>query len=152
MTHRATGAGVVGSVDVWTQRAVVGVSARVSRSEVRDLERTGAFARLGFGRWGVLTEHELVKQTLGGIPGPERYAGSTMVFAAPYEWLIASLTSQLVVNTTSDAQHQHRLSPSVQVRISDKVTVVASERESFGATDDTRRRGVLVQLFLKTVN
>lgn len=75
-----------------------------------------------------------------------------MVFAAPREWLVASLTSQLVVNTTGPSQHQHRLTPSVQVRLSDKVTVVASERESFGVTDAARRRGLIVQLFLKTVN
>ena len=153
IVNRATGAGVVSGVNIGS-RTVVGFTTRLSRSDARDLTRAGAFARVGFGRWGVLTEHEHVSQASESAttPGPDRYAGTTMVFAAPREWLVASLTSQFVVNTTGPSQHQHRLTPSVQLRISDKVTVVASERESFGVTDAARRRGLIVQLFLKTVN
>ena len=151
--NRAKGAGLVSGVNIGS-RTVVGFTTRISNSDARDLTRAGAFARVGFGRWGVLTEHEHVSQANGSgtTPGPDRYAGTTMVFAAPREWLVASLTSQLVVNTTGTPQHQHRLTPSVQLRISDKVTVVASERESYGVTGAARRRGLMVQLFLKTVN
>jgi hypothetical protein len=151
--NRTTGAGVVSGVNIGS-RTVVGVTARMSKSDARDLTRAGGFARVGFGRWGVLTEHEHVTQAAGSAatPDSDRYAGTMMVFAAPREWLVASLTSQLVVNTTGPSPHQHRLTPSVQIRLSDKVTVVASERESFGVTDAARRRGLIVQLFLKTLN
>jgi hypothetical protein len=153
IVNRATGAGVISGVNIGS-RTVLGMTTRFSRSDARDLTRAGGFARVGFGRWGVLTEHEHVGQPHGtsATPAPDRYAGTTMVFAAPREWLVASLTSQLVVNTTGQSQHQHRLTPSVQLRMSDKATIVASERESFGVSDAARRRGFMVQLFLKTVN
>ena len=153
IVNRATGTGVITGVNIGS-RTVLGLTARMSKSDARDLTRAGGFARVGFGRWGVLTEHEHVSQAGGSATTPNqgRYAGTMMVFAAPREWLVASLTSQLVVNTTGPSQHQHRLTPSVQVRLSDKVTVVASERESFGVTEAARRRGLIVQLFLKTVN
>jgi len=123
------------------RRVVLGGSARASRSTARDVNRSGAFARLGFGRWGLLSEHERVIES-DTTAEHEDYVGTTVLFTAPFEWLVASVASQYSVDLASRTRDVHRLSPSVQIRVSDNITFAITEREMFGPTSADRGRSL----------
>ena len=149
VANRSSGAGVLAGLNLG-RRVVLGGSARASRSTARDVNRSGAFARLGFGRWGLLSEHERVIES-DTTAEHEDYVGTTVLFTAPFEWLVASVASQYSVDLASRARDVHRLSPSVQIRVSDNITFAITEREMFGPTSADRGRSLAIQLFMKTV-
>jgi hypothetical protein len=150
---RQYGIGIVSGVDVWRERAVVGLTGRTSRG--RDFERRsiGAYARLGFGKWGVLAEHDLTSRTdtTGAEPRSQYVAGHTQVFFEPREWLVTSLgTEHLVVNGPG-VRHVFRLAPAVQTRLTDSLTVIFTVRDVFTGVDAGRSRTYSMQVAVKTV-
>src|SRR5215813_222099 len=60
---REWGSGVLGGVVLWNQRAVIGVSGDDARASTFNRGSVGAYARLGFGKWALLTEHEVAART-----------------------------------------------------------------------------------------
>jgi len=151
---RQYGAGVLGGVDVWQQRAVIGVSARTSRSESYTRQSIGAYARLGFGRWGILTEQELVTRSerTSDAQAVHQYMEDTQVFFALYEWLVTSITMQYGSFDGFASGYVGRLAPAAQIRVSDKVTVIVFARNLFVDPRRPQSRTYSVQLFLKTVD
>jgi hypothetical protein len=147
------GAGVIGGVDVWKQRAVVGMSGRTANSSGFNRRSVGAFARLGFGKWGILAEHDLTSRTeREGIEPTSRYlAGHTQVFFAPYEWLVTSLGTEHLVIEGPGARHLYRMAPGVQTRLSDNLTLIFTMRDAFTGVDAGRSRTFSVQVAVKTV-
>lgn len=152
-TARQHGGGVVGGVDVWKQRAVVGVTARSSVSTAFDRKSVGAYARLGFGRWGILGEHALTSRA-GRGPAPastEYVAGFTQFFVAPREWFVTSLLIDDVATSGLGGKHQYRLAPTAQLRLSDKVTFVLSTRDEFITGLAANSRTYSVSVAVKSV-
>jgi hypothetical protein len=150
---RQRGGGVVAGAVLWHERAIIGGTARRSTDGVTGRDLYGAYARLGFGRWGVFAEHDAVRPT----PGPAmrdrvRAGGQATVFVAAREWLVTSLGTQYVrvdPATGGDTRLVARVVPAVQARFSDRVTVNVSARGVLG--DVPHARSVSVQLFLKSV-
>jgi len=145
---RQHGGGLVGGVDVWKQRAVIGMTARTSESPAFDRRSVGAYARLGFGRWGILGEHDMTSRA-SRVPvgAPSEYvAGFTQFFVAPREWFVTSLLVDDVVTSGPGSKHQYRVAPSAQMRISDNVTFVLSTRDEFitGLAANSRTYSVTV--------
>jgi hypothetical protein len=150
---RQHGAGMLAGVDVWNQRAILGVSTRTSTAQSFNRRSVGAYARLGFGKWGILAEHDLSSRvTNDGVVPESRYlAGHTQVFYAPREWLVTSLAAEhLVVNGPKDS-HVYRLTPGVQTRISDNLTLIFNMRDAFTGVASGRTRSFSVQLAVKTI-
>ena len=147
------GGGVVGGVDVWKQRAVLGVSARVAKSDQFDRKSVGAFARFGFGRWGILAEHDLTSRTTrdAASPSAQYLAGYTQLFVAPVEWFVPSLIVEDVMVEGAGAKHLYRLSPAAAIRITENLTVLFSTRDEFltGVAPNSRTYSVTVAV--KTV-
>lgn len=152
---RQHGGGMVAGVDVWKHKAIVGVSSR--RSEASAFQRTsvGAYARLGFGKWGILAEHDFTSRTTrdATVQQPEaRYlAGHTQVFFAPVEWLVTSLAAEHLVVDAAQQTHVYRLTPGVQARISDNLTLIVNMRDAFTGIASSRARTFSVQLAVKSV-
>ena len=148
------GAGVVAGVDVWKQRAVLGVSAR-SAHAVSDtgLDRRsiGAFARLGFGKWGILAEHDLSSRTAEAVPSTRYLAGHTQVFFAPVEWLVTSLGAEHLVIEGPRPSHVYRLAPGVQARLSNNLTLLFNTRDVFTGAAAGRTRTYSLQVAVKSV-
>jgi hypothetical protein len=148
---RQYGAGVTGGVDVWNQRAVLGMSTRTSRGSAFDRRSTGAFARVGFGRWGILAEHDLTSRMTTADGARAQYvAGYTQLFAAPREWLVTSLASEHMVTGGAGSKHVFRLAAGAQFRLTDHVTVLVSTRNESGSPHPSSRT-YSVQLAMKTV-
>lgn len=150
------GGGVVGGVDVWQHHAVLGLSTRFARGTTTDRRSGGAYARLGFGKWGILAEHDLTARdpitTAADAADTRHLAGHTQVFFAAKEWLVTSLAAEhLVVDGLARASHTYRLTPSVQARLSQNVTVIVNMRDVFADARSARSRTFSAQVAVKTV-
>jgi hypothetical protein len=147
------GVGTLAGVNVWKQRAVVGVSLLDSQSPAFDRRSVGAYARLGFGRWGILTQHEMTGRSSIASPATTQYlAGHTQVFFAAKEWLVTSLgAEELVVDGTSNSR-AYRVAPGVQLRASETLTVSFTMRDVFAGVSAGRSRTFSVLVAVKTVN
>ena len=152
---RQHGGGMVAGVDVWRHRAIVGVSSRVSEASAFHRTSTGAYARLGFGKWGVLAEHDFTTRTTRDESAPQpqsQYlAGHTQVFFAPVEWLVTSVAAEHLVVDAAQQTHLYRLTPAVQARISDNLAIIVNIREAFTGVAAGRARTFSVQLAVKSV-
>jgi hypothetical protein len=154
---REWGEGMLGGIDVWRQNAILGLSVLDSRASAFERRSVGAYARLGFGLWGILAEHELAGRTITDGPGASTtyIAGYTEVFVAPYEWLVASLAvDELAVSVPANPGSQvYGIAPGAQVRVSEHLTVVFTTRDVFADADAgvRRSRTYTLQLAVKTV-
>jgi hypothetical protein len=159
MLERHTrGIGVLGEVLMAGNHIALGVSARRSQEDALgggkiEKQTIGAHARLGFGRWGVLAEHELSRPRIGGqaVAGPDRWAGFTQVFFVPKEWLVTSLIGEQSNDITLLNSRSFRWRPEIQVRVNPNVTVTGSVRSDTPPGATSASRIYLVQLALKTV-
>ena len=150
---RQYGAGMLGGVDVWKQRAVLGLSVRSSNASTFSRRSAGGFARLGFGKWGMLAEHDFTSRTASDetAPASQYLAGHTQIFLAAKEWLVTSLAAEHLVVDGPRQSHTYRLTPGVQLRFSDNLTVIVNARDTFTGASAGRTRTFSVQVAVKTV-
>jgi len=152
---RQYGGGMVAGVDVWKHRAIVGMSTRRSEASAFHRASMGAYARLGFGKWGVLAEHDFTSRTTREAvlspPLSQYLAGHTQVFFAPVEWLVTSLAAEHLVVDAAQQTHVYRLTPGVQARISDNLTLILNMRDAFTGVQAGRTRTFSIQLAVKSV-
>jgi hypothetical protein len=153
---RQYGGGVLGGVDVWRHHAVLGLSTRASSGTTGNRRSVGAYARLGFGKWGILAEHDLTAREAITLAADRiethHLAGHTQVFFAPKEWLVTSLAAEhLVVDGPASQAHTYRVTPAVQARLSDNLTVIFNVRDLFIDARTARSRTFAVQLAVKSV-
>ena len=152
---RHHGGGVVGGVDVWKHKAILGMTTRVASGDAVNRHSVGAYARLGFGKWGILAEHDLTSRsviTAAGAAADSRHlAGHTQVFFAPKEWLVASLAAEHLVIDGISPVHTYRLTPAVQTRLSDSLTLIFNMRDVFVDAASARSRTFSVQVAVKSI-
>jgi hypothetical protein len=151
---RQWGAGGLAGVDVWKHKAIIGVSGLDSRSPAFNRRSVGAYARLGFGKWGILAEHELTgRSTADATAKTTQYVdGHTQVFYAPWEWFVTSLGAEEVATHGATVGHAYRLAPGVQIRVSEYLTTVFTIRDVFSGLAAGRTRTFSFGLAIKTVN
>jgi hypothetical protein len=151
--QRTRGGGALAEVQFFRHHVVVGISGRARSSVLADERTIGSYARLGFGRWGILTEHELTRRTseIGPDPAPRLHAGYTQVFFAPWEWLVTSVTGEYSSQPGVERTGVFRWRPGVQARLSSNVTVTASARNDMAPWMDGTPRMYLVEIAIKTV-
>ena len=147
------GVGTLAGVDVWKHRAIVGVSLVDSRSDAFDRRSVGAYTRLGFGRWGILAQHELTgRSSTAANPVTTQYiAGHTQVFFAAKEWLVTSLGAEELAIDSLTHSRAYRLAPAVQLRASENLTVAFTMRDTFAGATNGRSRTFSVLVAVKTV-
>jgi hypothetical protein len=150
---RQHGAGILAGVDVWKQHAVVGMTARQSSSDAFDRRSVGAYARVGFGRFGVLAEHDLTTRVTQNteLPGSEHIVGFTQFYFAPVEWFVTYLSMDNVTGSGPGAKRTVRFSPSASMRLSDNLTVVLSTRDEFANGLAPNSRAYSVSFAVKTI-
>jgi hypothetical protein len=151
---RQWGAGALAGVDIWKGRAIVGVSGLDSRSPAFNRRSAGAYARLGFGRWGVLAEHEITGRSTTDttVENTQYVAGHTQLFFVPYEWLVTSLGAEELTMHGAATGRAYRLAPGAQVRVSENLTVAFTMRDVFAGASTGRTRTFSILVALKTVD
>jgi hypothetical protein len=148
------GVGTLAGVDVWKHRAIVGVSLIDSRSDAFDRRSVGAYTRLGFGRWGIMAQHELTgRSSTAANPLTTQYiSGHTQVFFAAKEWLVTSLGAEELAVDGITQSRAYRLAPGVQLRASENLTVSFTMRDTFAGVTTGRSRTFSVLVAVKTVD
>jgi hypothetical protein len=117
---RARGGGAVVGANVWRDRAVVGVTTRVSKADAFDRTNAGVFARWGITEhWGILAEHDVTQRTTTTGADITHLAGRTEVFYVPLDWLQTALSIDHV--TTSGGDDTVRFSPSADIRLTSNI-------------------------------
>jgi hypothetical protein len=148
-----SGAGVIAEKYLFGDRLAAGVALRMARNSTFDERLTGVYARFGMGRWGVLTEHDLVRR--GERGGAERrfdqYTGFVQLFFYPTDWLVTSLSADRLQLDAPYSDARWYLRPEVSARLSPHVTIAASIRDQY-LLPAQRSTTFVVQVFLKSVN
>jgi hypothetical protein len=117
-----------------SDRAVVGLTTRVSKSDAFDRNNAGLFARVGLTKHvGFLIEHDVTKRMLSTGPQFTDLAGHAEVFFVPWNWLQTSLAAEHL-NTRNGAS-TYRLSPGAQVRLTPNFRLDFSTQNVYAKTD-----------------
>jgi hypothetical protein len=133
---REWGGGVLAGVVGWNQRAVVGLSGDDAQASTFDRRSIGAYARLGFGKWSVLAEHELATRATNVTTG--YVVGHTRVIFVPYRWLETWLSTEELVRYTPTNAHTIRLTPGMLVRVSENLMAGFTSRTIFTGAGESR--------------
>ena len=146
----ARGGGAIIGLNVWKDRAVVGVQSRVSYADAYDRKNVGAFLRLGLTeKLGVLLEHDLTERRTDKGQRLTHVAGHSELFYVPWDWLQLAVAAQNV--STIDGSHTYRFNPSAQVRLNRNVAFSFDTTDEFTGVAAGRSRTYSVQLSLKAV-
>ena len=152
--ERESGAGSLAEFDVLgNQRTIAGLTVQRGTAQNGDRRMVGAYARLGFGRWGILAEHDITDRTRTGLTlvAFRQTASYGQVFWAVREWLVASgIGERLRVEAPFD-QHLVAGRMEVAMRLSNKATIIAGTRIERNTLTRRLTRSVSVQTAFKTV-
>ena len=136
------------------QRTVVGVTVQRGSAAAGNRRLVGGYARLGFGRWGILAEHDVTtREREDATRSPFRQDASyAQVFWAVRDWLVASATGERL---RVGGPYEERLTAGkleMASRLSSHATVVAGTRLERNVATRRLSRALVVQLALKTVD
>ena len=145
----ARGGGAIVGLNL-SDRAVVGVTSRVSYADAYDRRNAGAFLRLGITEHlGVLLEHDFTARTTDKGQHLQHVAGHSELFYVPFDWLQLAMAAENV--TTINGAHSYRFHPSAQVRLNRNVAVSFDTTDVYTGVAAGRSRTYSVQLSLKAV-
>jgi hypothetical protein len=148
-----SGAGTLAEFDPFgTHHVVVGVNLLRGNADNGDRRMIGAHARLGFGRWGILAEHDVTSRAREDVPDSFRQQASYgQAFWAMQEWLVASLIGERL---SVEQPHEERIN-SGRIEIATRLTSVATVTVSMGIQRDLladrTSKSLVFQVALKTV-
>ena len=153
---REWGGGALVEYDVLgRQKTVLGVSALSASAPNGDRRMLGAYARLGFGRWGILAEHDVTdrRRTTPDATGWFRQNASYgQLFWAVREWLVASAIGERLRVVAPFPQHLVAGRLEVAARLAPQATVVVSSRLERNVDTHRLNKSISLQLAMKTVN
>lgn len=149
-----SGVGALAEFDLFgSQNTVVGMSVLRGGARHGDRKTAGAYARLGFGAWGILAQHDL---TYRGRSAPldvsfQQRATYAQVFWAAREWLVASAIGERL---SVDGPFEERLTAGkleVAARLASVATIGAGARLQRDMITGRLSTSLMLQLALKTV-
>jgi hypothetical protein len=146
----AHGGGAIVGANVWKDRAVVGVTSRVSYADAYDRRNASVFLRLGLTEhWGALVEHDVTARETDAGQRLTHLSGHSELFYVPFDWLQTAIGVDDV--STINGAHTIRWSPSAQVRLNRNFAASFSTRDVFTGVASGRSRTYSLQLSLKAV-
>ncbi len=150
-----SGGGLLAEFDVLgNHRTMVGVNMLRGAATLGDRTLIGPYARLGFGRWGILAEHDMTDRSLKTDASTSFWqtASYGQLFWAAREWLVPSL---IVERLTVDKPYQERLYAAkieLAARLTSQVTISAGPRIQRDELTGRISRSVVFQIAFKTVH
>lgn len=148
------GGGLLAEYDVLgRRRTIAGLNFLRGSAANEDRTMIGPYARLGFGRWGILAEHDITRRTLSSV-GSTPFGQSTsygQLFWATREWLVPSL---IVERLRVDDPYKERLDAAkieLAARLTPQVSVSAGPRIQRDEGTARITKSVVFQVTVKTV-
>jgi hypothetical protein len=148
-----SGGGAIAEFDVFGNgHSMVGVDALHGESRNGSRQVLGVHARLGFGAWGILAQHDITDRDRDTVAGSFRQQATYgHIFWAAREWLVFSgIGERLSVETPFD-ERRNGGAIEVAARLTSIATVGASFRVAHDPVADRLARSITLQLAFKTV-
>ena len=152
---RESGAGTLAELDLFGKgTTVVGLSLVRGASDNGTRQVTGGYARVGFGRWGVLLEHDLTDRTRESkMPDPGSFRQHTsyvQVFWAVHEWLVLSMTGERLQVAPPFLERLSAGKLELTARLTNQASIGVAARAQRDHVADTSDRALMVQVAVKT--
>ncbi|MDQ6700266.1 MAG: hypothetical protein M3Z36_08775 [Acidobacteriota bacterium] len=150
-----SGGGTLAEFDLLGKgRTIAGMNLLRGTAAAGDRTLIGPYARLGFGKWGILAEHDITDRTLktGSLASFRQSASYGQLFWAAREWLVPSL---VVERLRVDRPYQERLNAiklDLSARLSRQLTISAGPRIQRDELSGRTSRSIVFQLAMKTVH
>lgn len=150
-----TGAGTLAEFDLFgAGKTVVGMQVLRGTATNGDRRMVGAYARLGFGPWGILAEHDVTRRTRDApvaLPGSfTQQASYAQVFWALREWLVASAIGERLTVEQPFAEHLTAGKLELAARLTNQASVGITARAQRNQLARVWSKAVAVQLAVKT--
>jgi hypothetical protein len=148
-----SGGGTLAEFDLLgKQKTVVGINLLRGTSANGKRWIEGPYARLGFGKWGILAEHNITQRSLSAPINTvfQESASYGQLFWAAREWLVASLIGERL---RVDRPYQEKLDAAkieLSARISPQMTITAGARIQKDEVSGRESAAVVFQMALKT--
>ena len=152
--ERERGAGSLAEVDILgNQRTVLGLTVQRSSAANGNRQLLGGYARIGFGQWGILAEHDVTTRTREAAASEtfQQDASYAQVFWAMRDWLV---TSAIGERLRVDGPYGENLTAGrleVASRLTSQATVVVGARVERRPHTAGLSKSLSIQLALKTV-
>ncbi len=148
------GGGALAEFDVLgNQHTVVGTTYLNGTARNGDRRMLGGYARLGFGRWGILGEHDVTEfiRRVTTHTTFRQQASYAQVFYAPRDWLVLSGTGERLRVEQPFAQRFNAARIDVSARLASEATIIFSTRFERNLMTGQLTKAVMVQTAFKTV-
>ena len=154
------GGGGLAEFDVLgNQETIVGVNVLHASALKSERQIAGAYTRLGFGRWGILAEHDVTDRTFTSnattaatnTASFRQQASYGQVFFAAREWLVPSLIAERLTVEKPYAERLAAAKIDVAIRLSSQVTMSVNFRLQKNMTNGVWSPSAGVQVTVKSV-
>ena len=148
-----SGGGAIAEFDVFGNgHSMVGVDALHGESRNGSRQVLGVHARLGFGAWGILAQHDITDRDRDTAAGTFRQQATYgHIFWAAREWLVFSAIGERLSVENPFDERRNGGAIEVAARLTSIATVGASFRVAHDPVADRLARSITLQLALKTV-
>lgn len=148
------GAGSLAELDIFgNHTTVLGTTIQHAAADNGDRNVIGAYARAGFGRWGILAEHDVTNRHRDAASRSFRQDVSyAQVFWAARDWLVASGTGERLRVDAPFREHLTAGKAEIAARFTSHATVTLGTRVEHNAATGRFTKSVAIQLALKTVD
>lgn len=150
-----SGGGALAEFDVLgNHRTVAGVNLLHGTSAMGDRNLLGPYVRLGFGKWGILGEHDVTGRTLktGTLGSFRQNTTYGQLFWAAREWLVPSLIVERVEVGGPFREQLNAAKIELAARLTSQVTITAGPRIQRDQLTGRISRSVVFQLAVKSVH
>jgi hypothetical protein len=151
--ERESGGGTLAEFDViGNQRAVVGTTILKGVARNGDRRLLGGYARLGFGAWGILAEHDVTDRTRTDVS--QRFtqnATFAQVFWAAREWLVLSTIAERLRVERPFEQRVNAGRIEVAARLAPQATVTMGTKLERNMMTGKLSKSLILQIAVKSV-
>jgi hypothetical protein len=134
-------------------RAVLGATLQKTNALTGDRQTLGAYARLGFGRWGILAEHDVTRRTReDSVPVTfEQQATYGQIFWAIREWFVVSAIGERLFVEEPFPERMLAGKLEFAARLASQATINISTRIQRDQLSGRTTPSVILQAAFKTV-
>jgi len=155
--RREHGGGGLAEYDVLgNQKTILGITTLYGSTSTTERQMTGGYARLGFGKWGILAEHDITdrRYQASGTPNAVAFRQHTSYlqgFWAAREWLVASVIGEQLAIARPYREDLRAGKVELAARLSSGLTLSANVRMQYNTISGVWSPSAGFQIALKPV-